>query len=70
MIESYNLYVVGRKSYFQNTIFVSGLFPNEHLAYKFCSTIGQVRDIFVVEKSQVKFGDCGIEIPFNSKKLK
>lgn len=66
----YVLYVVGSKSYFYNSIKVLGVFPSEHLANKFCSTIGKLLDIFVVEKSQVIFGDCGIVIPFNSKKLK
>lgn len=70
MVEPYNLYVVGRKSYLHNTIKVLGVFPNEMFANKFSSTIGQVLDIFIVGKSQVKIGECEIEIPFNAKKLK
>lgn len=70
MVEPYNLYVVGRKSYLHNSIEVLGVFPNERVATQFRSVFAPGLDIFQVGKSQIKLGDCGIEIPMNVKKLK
>lgn len=70
MIELYYLYVVGSKSYLHNSIKVLGVFPNERVAAQFRSVFASTSDIFQVGKSQIKLGDCGIEIPSNVKKLK
>lgn len=70
MVEPYNLYVVGNKSYLYNQIKVFGVFPNEKTATQFRSVFYPGSDVFQVGKSQFILGDCGIYVPMNVKKLK
>ena len=70
VMSNYNLYVVGIKSYLHNVITVLGVFPNDKYALNYKNVFFPKAEIYVVPCGSLKIGDCGLDIPFSSVKIK